>query len=402
MGRRLPKDSVKLKPSSDLRAQAEARMAAQADPAAEARRREQSFLRNTKAAGEDLEWILLNRAWTQLGFERPGDWWEQRVTPVLVNMDLRPSAHLIELAVNTIAVDEKGLPAAQRRTQRELASLVRTTQSKVSRLRPDADASGADLAPMTSTDVPPSSVDGSGLGLHAGPDSDPGDVVRGDVSGQPADDVDRRGAASADGADGRPQSATGSIAPGSVPAGEPAPPVGSPVTPEDSPTPVSGSDSHEQAAPGQESGFSSSTEGTDSPQLSAPSVEVELPAGRDPDVADLRLREAPAIAAAGQSGQDLSPEGGAAGSAASPSSLPDPLGTAELGGGGEEGPRIPLEGPSASQTFVDEVESVRTVLSRWMPSFVAGLGEDAFDALTEFRDFVDEMHDAVVRAVKDQ
>lgn len=117
----------------------------QAGPISEAARREGSFLRNIVGAGDDLEWILFNQAWTELGFERIGDWWEQRVLPVLVKLDLRPSALLAERVIAAISADEAGLPKVQRRTQREIAAIARTSQSKISRSRPDAPESGSDL-----------------------------------------------------------------------------------------------------------------------------------------------------------------------------------------------------------------------------------------------------------------
>jgi hypothetical protein len=114
-------------------------------PASEAVRREISFLRNVGGAGDDLEWILFNQAWTELGFENVGDWWEQRVLPVLVNVDMRPSASLADRVMAAIAADEAGLPKLQRRTQRQIAALARTSQARVSRSRSDANESGSDL-----------------------------------------------------------------------------------------------------------------------------------------------------------------------------------------------------------------------------------------------------------------
>lgn len=111
----------------------------------EATVREGSFLRNVTGAGDDLEWILLNQAWTQLGFERVGDWWEQRVLPVLEKLDLRPSVSLAERVIAAIQADEQVLPKVQRRTQREIASIAKTSQSKVSRSLPNARESGSDL-----------------------------------------------------------------------------------------------------------------------------------------------------------------------------------------------------------------------------------------------------------------
>lgn len=123
----------------------------------EASVREASFLRNITGAGDDLEWILLNQAWTQIGFERVGDWWEQRVLPVLDKLDLRPSASLAERVIAAIEADEQVLPKAQRRTQREIASIAKTSQSRVSRLLADSRESRSDLD-KTSGAVPPANT----------------------------------------------------------------------------------------------------------------------------------------------------------------------------------------------------------------------------------------------------
>jgi hypothetical protein len=137
---------------SELRALREQREASA--PTSEAGRREASFLRNIAGAGDDLEWILFNQAWTQLDFERVGDWWEQRVLPVLEKLDLRPSASLAERVIAAIEADEQVLPKTQRRTQREIASIAKTSQSRVSRLLADSRASGSDLGGATGADDP--------------------------------------------------------------------------------------------------------------------------------------------------------------------------------------------------------------------------------------------------------
>lgn len=128
---------------AELEAMRESKL--QGAPVSEAVRREISFLRNVGGAGDDLEWILFNQAWTELGFERIGDWWQQRVLPVLVNLDLRPSPALADRVIAAISADEAALPKAQRRTQREIASIARTNQSRVSRSRPDSPESESDL-----------------------------------------------------------------------------------------------------------------------------------------------------------------------------------------------------------------------------------------------------------------
>lgn len=135
---------LKRRSGADLRAQRDQKLSRPYE-LQEAGRREASFLKNIATAGDDLEWILGNRAWKQLGFDRAGDWWDARIRPAFDLLDVRPSHALIERALSAITEDEQELPAAQRRTQRELAALMKVSPSSISRSRPVADATQDDL-----------------------------------------------------------------------------------------------------------------------------------------------------------------------------------------------------------------------------------------------------------------
>lgn len=135
---------IKRRSGLEMRAQRDQRLG-QPYELQEAGRREASFLKNITGAQDDLEWILTNRAWTQLGFERVAEWWDAKVGPVLDGLDLKPSQAMVERVIRTIVADEAELPKVQRRTQREIASIARASQSKVSRLLADAPSSTTDL-----------------------------------------------------------------------------------------------------------------------------------------------------------------------------------------------------------------------------------------------------------------
>jgi hypothetical protein len=174
-----PTAEMKRRSGAEMRAQRDERLGRPYEMQ-EASRREQSFLKNITGAQDDLEWILTNRAWTQLGFERVAEWWDARVGPTLDGLDLKPSQAMVERVIRTIAADEEELPKVQRRTQREIASIARTSQSKVSRSLADAPSSTSDLE-NDSGDVGPSLPDVPG-------ESPPADIPTSQVAlvaGQP-------------------------------------------------------------------------------------------------------------------------------------------------------------------------------------------------------------------------
>lgn len=162
---------LKRRTGADMRAQRDQRLA-QPYELQEAGRREASFLKNITGAQDDLEWILTNRAWTQLGFERVAEWWDARVGPVLDGLDLKPSAAMVERVIRTIVADEAELPKVQRRTQREIASIARTNPTKVSRSLHVADATPSDLDETAADRLESAAADG-GEGLAFRPTDPP-------------------------------------------------------------------------------------------------------------------------------------------------------------------------------------------------------------------------------------
>lgn len=142
-----PKDAkgVKQKTGADLRAQAEARLAAQAGPAAEAQRREASFLKNLSGARDDYQWIMSNEAWTQLGYADYTTWYVARVYPLLKALGARPSLEIANDVLDRVPADEAALPAPQRRTQDEIAELAGVSKKTVARR--SQDLSGGTLSP---------------------------------------------------------------------------------------------------------------------------------------------------------------------------------------------------------------------------------------------------------------
>jgi hypothetical protein len=101
---------VKRRSGADLRAQRDQRLGRPYE-LQEAGRREASFLKNITGAQDDLEWILTNRAWSQLGFERVADWWQARVVPAAGGfVDLRPSPALRERQYSPVWRSRARLP----------------------------------------------------------------------------------------------------------------------------------------------------------------------------------------------------------------------------------------------------------------------------------------------------
>lgn len=127
-----------------LRAAAAERFAAQ-DPAAQARSHEASFLRHMSQAREDFDWIVANEAWVHLGHETFADWWDVRVTPIAASLGMRPTREIAKTVIEKVFEDQKDLPKAQQRSQREIAAMVGVSQKSVSRSLTESNDSTADL-----------------------------------------------------------------------------------------------------------------------------------------------------------------------------------------------------------------------------------------------------------------
>lgn len=118
-------------------------------PNGEAGRRELTLLRHYSAAQEDLQWIVDNNAWTELGFDTFTGWFGERVAPVVRAAGLRPTQEFALYVLENVRADESALPRQQRLLQKELAGLVGVSVSTLRRLsqdRPQAsNDAGADL-----------------------------------------------------------------------------------------------------------------------------------------------------------------------------------------------------------------------------------------------------------------
>lgn len=153
----MPKKDVV--PGSVLRERAAARLAAQADPKAEAERHEGVLLKGIGSVQESFDWIVDNGAWTDLGFESVVEWWETRIRPVMVQMELRPSADMANKLLAKVREQERALPPAQRRTQKELAEVALVSDWKArgrkeSRNRRTAAGSDLDTPPQAPSAEP--------------------------------------------------------------------------------------------------------------------------------------------------------------------------------------------------------------------------------------------------------
>ena len=95
----------------------------------EAQRLEDAFLNGLNDAQDAYERIVAAQAWTALGFSTFADWWESRVRPAMTALSMRPTREIAAAVVDRVREEEVGLPAAQRRTQRELAEMVGVDRS---------------------------------------------------------------------------------------------------------------------------------------------------------------------------------------------------------------------------------------------------------------------------------
>jgi len=141
-----------------LREQAQ-RFAAQADPKTEAERHEALFLNGINSAQDEFDWLIEHSAWIELGFASVADWWTTRIRPVMVRLDMRPTPEMVDKVLAKVREAELALPRAQRRTQRELASLALASDWRVrgrTETRNRRSAAGGDLeepAEMDGADV---------------------------------------------------------------------------------------------------------------------------------------------------------------------------------------------------------------------------------------------------------
>lgn len=141
------KSSTNKNNGAALRALRDAR--AVADPKVEAQQHENAFLVNVGAAQAELRWLVEHQAWRTLGFESPVEWWETRIRPKFVELELRPAPAVAQQIMQAVEAHERGLPAAQRRSKKELARLALASDWTGRGRNQDRDlrraAAGADL-----------------------------------------------------------------------------------------------------------------------------------------------------------------------------------------------------------------------------------------------------------------
>lgn len=126
-------DNLKQRSGAEMRALRDQRLAAQADPATEARRREAAFRKNLTGARDDLEWIVEHQAWRHLGYASLAEWWEARVQPIMRELSMHPSREIAAVVMDQVRKEEAELPPAQRRTQREVGEMVGVSEATVGR-----------------------------------------------------------------------------------------------------------------------------------------------------------------------------------------------------------------------------------------------------------------------------
>lgn len=117
----------------------------------EAEVRESAFLGALGEAQSHFRWLVDHQGWRLLGWDSFAAWWDGRVRPVMLALDARPTREIAAKVIEMVRAEEADLPAAQRRTQRELGELVGVSGDTAarwtgSRSAPDADAPPSDLA----------------------------------------------------------------------------------------------------------------------------------------------------------------------------------------------------------------------------------------------------------------
>lgn len=127
-------------------------------PNGEAGRRERKLLEHYGAAKDDLQWIVDNNAWNDLGFDTFTAWYTARVRPSVAAAGLRPTQEFALYVLENVQSDEAALPKQQRLLQKELAELVGVSVSTLRRLSqdPSQTSNGAGVDLDESADVEPS------------------------------------------------------------------------------------------------------------------------------------------------------------------------------------------------------------------------------------------------------
>lgn len=113
-----------------------------------AHRLEARFLGGLEDAQDAYEEIVATEAWVDLGYDTFAEWWEDRVKPAMRALSMRPTREIAASVVERVRGEEKALPPAQRRTQRELAEMVGVSQGSPAirpRSTPERSVSTTDL-----------------------------------------------------------------------------------------------------------------------------------------------------------------------------------------------------------------------------------------------------------------
>lgn len=92
--------------------------------AVEAKALEEKFLLGIGDAQSAYEQIVEQQAWTPLGFDSLGDWWDARVRPVMTALSMKPTREIAAAVIEQVRAEEAELPATWRRTQAQLAEMV--------------------------------------------------------------------------------------------------------------------------------------------------------------------------------------------------------------------------------------------------------------------------------------
>lgn len=111
---------------------------------------EEKFLSGLEDAQAAYEQIVELQAWTALGFDSLGAWWDARVRPMMTALSMRPTREIAAAVIEQVRAEEAELPATWRRTQAQLAEMVGVERSSLanrdgSRSVPREESHGGDL-----------------------------------------------------------------------------------------------------------------------------------------------------------------------------------------------------------------------------------------------------------------
>lgn len=95
---------------------------------------EEKFLSGLEDAQAAYEKIVELQAWTALGFDSLGEWWDARVRPMMTALSMKPTREIAAAVIEQVRAEDAALPPTWRRTQAQLAEMVGVGEATVGRI----------------------------------------------------------------------------------------------------------------------------------------------------------------------------------------------------------------------------------------------------------------------------